>query len=125
MYKATITVELDDSFMETLVDMAGYGIAYWAQEIYLHTQPETVSGVITVTPHEEFIDEFPAKTLDYRTLAWALQEIAKGGIVNSYLTEYARNVLLGENGEPDAGNIDSELADVVVQYAMFQKIVFG
>lgn len=125
MYKATITVELDDSFMDTLVDMAVYGTAYWAQEIHFHTQPETVSGVITVTPDDEFIDEFPAKVISYATLAHALQEIAKGGIVNSYLTEYARNALLGENGKPDAGNIDSELADVVVQYAMFQKIVFG
>lgn len=123
MYEATITVQLSDEFMETLVDMAGYGTNYWAQEIHIHTQP--VSGIITVTPADEFIDEFPAKTLDYSTLAWALQEIAKGGIVNEYLTDYARAALLGSDREPDAGEIDSELADVVIQYAMFQKIVFG
>lgn len=118
-----ITVELTDEFIADALDAAGYGIAYWAEDM---SEPEADGAGnmgVRITPDAEAREHYPygAKWVSFGSLAHALAKVARGDIARSDLTEHARRAIL----ESDAGEVDSELGDVMVQVAMFGEIVFG
>jgi hypothetical protein len=109
--------EIPDSDIEVLLEMAGYGIDYWASEL-------TINGrYVTVTDLEEggHNGETDTYRTNYTALAQALVDIGTGALESGY-SEYARNYL---NDGLDAGYFDSDIADHVVQYALFGELIYG
>lgn len=111
--------DVPDSDIDVLLEMAGYGIAYWASSLGV------VGRNVTIVDAEDDDEIF---STNYTALAQALVDIGAGKLGSGY-GQYARNYLKdlldSEDKEYAAGNIDSDLADHVVQYALFNKLVYG
>jgi hypothetical protein len=122
------TFEVPDEDIHVVIEMAGYGIAYWAQSLGV-----LPGGRVTIIDREaDSLDGgSPAEYhILYSGLAEALVKIGTGEFESAY-HRYAANYLV-ELNDPQAGvreyasgNIDADLADHVVQYAVFGKIVYG
>lgn len=111
--------EVPDSDLEVLLEMAGYGIAYWASAMKVNGRKVTIIDSEDNTVY----------STNYTALAQALVDIGTGAKDSGY-AEYARYYLRDLTGDDDdkeyaAGHIDSDLADHVVQYAAFGNLVFG
>lgn len=117
--EVTITLPIRLAMVETLIEMSGYGITYWASTARWDVDEKTYE----VVPQAEFAEDYPAKTLDYKRIAWALGKIGYDPLtqVNSEIRGYATSAI----SQDDPGEIDATLADVVIQVAMFDEIVFG
>lgn len=122
--RATLT----DENITDILDAAGYGIGYWASKATVDERARTY----TVWPQgglDEVVDNMPAaKILSFQELENAfnlcLENEPKliGRWVHRYfLLAYADR---GVNGI-DAGHIDADAADALVQVAMFGEVVFG
>lgn len=105
----TFTVTEED--IETVVEMAGYGINYWASSATFE------DGEYTITDAE---DEEVINSCTAEELAEALVKIGTGQFQSGY-QEYASDYLK----HSDAGFIDADLADHVVQYAIFGDVIYG
>lgn len=124
----TIKVEVEyavpDSDIQELVEMAGYGIGYWAAEL------TDVDGVIIVKDVEEggYNGEGDEYATTYAKLADVLVKIGVGQL-DSNVSEYARVYLSELNNPTEAkyasGNFDSDLGDQVLQYALFGEVIYG
>lgn len=113
--------DVTDADIIVLLEMAGYGIAYWASSM----EVDTAARIITVWDAEDE-EEFTGTT--FTELARALVAIGTGEYDSgyaSYARQYLSDLLSEDSVEDAAGNIDSDLADHVVQYALFGKLVFG
>jgi hypothetical protein len=112
----TVRHELDVEWMECLVEMAGYGIGYWA------TKAE--QGAADEHTYTVWWDDSGThrKCLSYGALARAVQRILDpedgAGLGSNARAAVAAAVL-------DPGDIDADVADVVVQVAALGKIVYG
>lgn len=107
------------AMVDTLIDMAGYSIGYWVSTAHADADAQTYR-VVTLG---EFAEDYPAQTLTFVQIADAIAKLAFDDTVQvtPYIRDYARSTLI----EQDAGEIDGEMADVVIQLAMFNEIVFG
>lgn len=114
MYKVSVTLEYDipQEDIDTLIEMAGYGIAYWADS----AEVGTYGYYVTYTND---LDEIGTTLVSHQSLADALVKAATENF--GYVGDYARDYFK----ELDAGFIDSELADLVVQIAIFGEVIFG
>lgn len=108
-HDVTVTVTVTEEMIESIIEMAGYGIAYWASAAKWDAEARTY----TVTEDSDE-DAQPPRVLTYDDLSEALGVAAKQ-------SGYAANALL----HGDAGEIDALVGDVVVQIAMFDKVVYG
>lgn len=108
--KLDITAELVD----TVVEVGGYSIAYWANALVM------ADDGIAVAWYDDD-EKIERKNATWRDLARGLAEIAFGKGARQDLVDHARRAIL----EPDAGEIDGEIADVAIQYALFDEIVYG
>jgi hypothetical protein len=126
----TIRTTVDSDWIDTLIDMAGYGITYWAESAHWNGK------VYAITVQSEFVGPsgwhgengeplMVAReyVLTPEALASAVADIARGELTASYIAEYARKALL--DTEDGACDIDSELADCAVQVACFGRLYFG
>lgn len=109
--------EIPDSDIEVLLEMAGYGIAYWASKLMINGRDVTVTD-LEEGGHSGDTDTYHT---NYTALAQALVDIGTGALDSGY-AEYARDYL---NNDLDAGYIDSDIADHVVQYALFGELIYG
>ena len=112
------TYNVPDGDIEVLIEMAGYGIGYWAMSAVVDDEARTY----TVT------DEDGPYVVYYDDLARVLVEVALGEHEVGYPREYAINYLQeleGEGSKYAAGEIDSDLADAIVQIAALGEIVYG
>lgn len=120
-YTITTTTTLDNELIEEIIETAGYGIGYWAHTAHHDSLAETY----TLTwDGEDFEDTDPNSAgehkLDYSDIAKAVEELLAGGVrVNNTLLGQLREWL---NGYP---TMDTELADVVIQVALFDEIIYG
>ena len=120
-YTITAPIEIPDEMVDELLSGAYFGAHYWATS--LSTALEDEKGAITVGWYDDESDprSRQSKTITRQALARGLAEIAFGKGARSDLVAHARRAIL----EKDAGEVDSEIADVALQYALFDKIVFG
>jgi len=123
-FQATIDVELTDDDFETIIDMAGYGIDGWSR----WAEHDDEKHTYTVHFWEDPDVESPMKsvTLSYRQIGEALVKLASNpGRYNvgtgSVLGEY----LLGWLRSQDAADIDSDVADAVIQVAIFNTVQYS
>lgn len=127
MGKVTMEFDLDigDESMDCLIEMAGYGIAYWASTA---TQDEDARTY-------EVVDEEGVHRLTYDRIKEAFWRIAnpgakiKGLHQNHYTRGYALNAirdgLEAGNGDIEAGHIGADLADIVIQVAIWDEVIYG
>lgn len=114
----TVTLTIADELLQDgIVDQSG-AISYWASALI-----EKDNGKITVvwSENDDGQAPFSSKTIDRGDLARGLREVAFGKGARSDLMEHAQRAIL----EKDAGEIDYEIADVAIQYALFDEIVYG
>lgn len=101
-----------NQFLDDVIEGALYGCAYWAsgrrkegkQEIWDHDEPEKIYVL-----DRDLVAKGISKVLD------ADFKVRK---------DIRANIYLG-NLENDCCDIDAECADVIVQAALFDQIVFG
>jgi hypothetical protein len=112
--QVTIQVDISNQFIDDLIDTAGMSIGYWASEATQDDEQETY----TVTEQESG-DEF---VITYRRIAKSLEDLiaGKGKIAKEILSNLRTAVM-----EDDASYVDSEVADSVIQYAIFGEIVYS
>ena len=114
-YPADVGVTAEN--VEAIVEVGGYSIAYWAQAMV-----EADDGIGVAWYEEEGNpDTLTRKNATWEQLARGLMEVAFGRGARSDLVEHARRAVIND----DAGEIDGEIADVAIQYALFDEIVFG
>lgn len=120
-YTITAPVEITDEMVNEIRNGAYAYSGYWA--IGIADADDTEQGPIAVIWFEDETDAHSRnrKVVTRQALARGLAEIAFGKGARSDLVEHARRAIL----EQDAGEIDAEIADVALQYAVFGEIVFG
>lgn len=119
MVRECLDLEVTGEVIENIIEQAGFGIGYWALAALV-----TADQKYIVTEYgPEHGGEGREFTLKHRDLAAALTGIVSGKYthITSYLVNAARAALF----EKDAGEIDSDLADVIVQCACFQDVIFS
>ena len=114
MYKVSVTLNYDipQEDIDTLIDMAGYGINYWARTAEVDEHTYTVQW-------DDDLEQPRKAVVSHQSLADALVWVATNHF--GYVGDYARDYFK----EEDAGNIDGDLADVVVQIAIFGEVIYG
>lgn len=115
-YPADVGVTAEN--VEAVIEVGGMVIAYWASSMV------TYSDGVGITWREDPDDpgsKLESKTITWEQIARGLMEIAFGRGARSDLVEHARRAVIDD----DAGEIDGEIADVAIQYALFDEIVYG
>jgi hypothetical protein len=115
-YPLSVRYALDDEWMDCLIEMAGYGMTYWAHEAW-----EDEDGAsYTVVWYDEGTTVKNTKTVSRGALARAVQKIlSRQTNLGSHACDAVMNAVL------DAGDIDADVADSVVQVALFGTAVYG
>jgi hypothetical protein len=112
--QVTIQMDISSQFIDDLIDTAGMSIGYWASEATQNNWDETY----TVTEQESG-DEF---VITYRRIVKSLEDLIAGkGDIIQEIKENLRTAVM----EDDASHVDSEVADSVIQYAIFGEIVYS
>lgn len=118
-YTIQATLTLDGEMFDDVIDCAGYGIGYWATSA-------TVDGVLyTITwDGSDFADDSPSatgkKTLTYSMIGEAIETLQS----HKYSARADLHTQLNEwlNGHEC---MDSDLADVIIQIALFGELIYG
>jgi hypothetical protein len=113
-YPLTVRHELDDEWMGTLVEMAGYGIAYWAKR--------ASHGAETYKVWWDDSGEH-SKMVSYGAVARAVQRILDVDDTRLHIGPAARAMVAAAVLDP--GDIDAVVADLVIQVADLGKVVYG
>lgn len=110
--------EAQAELFSMLVEDAGMFIGYWAEDATHDEAKQTYQ----VNVQDEFVEDYPGKTLTYADLLEATKKLARGEVkVNSVTKSVCQAIL----ADPEDVDYDAEDADVIVQVAMFGEIVFG
>ena len=96
---------IDEEDIETVIEMAGFGINYWAYK--------AVVGDKTYTVFEEDGDKY---VLSY-------DDIIKG--IKLYIENGNKPYSIVDENEIDECQIDAEVADMIIQFACFGEIVYA
>lgn len=122
--RSELTFEIDEETLTTLIEMAGYGIDSWARWAVVDDEKHTY----TIHFWEDPDVQGPIKTvrLTYRQVAEALVKLACNPETfnvgrQSYLGEYLGKWIIGR----DAGDIDADFADAVIQVAVFDTVQYS
>lgn len=115
--KITIVIQISDDIVEEIVESAGSYIDYWSDGIdwgageryvWVHERPSDGDGAVV------------SHRVAYSVIAYALGRLVDGEYTARFdLVAAARRAAL------DASSIDAELADVIIQCAIFGHIVYG
>jgi len=138
--KLAATVEVDDEFLSDIIAVAlEGGIGYWSQADQIVRESE-YGVVLTMRPEcnwryrecvlyqsnddESGYDEAHPLKLDRAAIVLGLSRMLDFGNDLKVAMRY-RTTTLEAVVEKDAGNIDAELADIIVQVALLNDIVYG
>lgn len=125
MHKFTIEHEVSDEFLaDILITAVEGGINYWAQvESYTHSRgPEYTRAMLT--PADGEAGGWPAKhvVLDTTVVLTGLQRVLGHKVGCG---EEVMNWIVSGSLNDDAGEIDADAADVIVQAGIFGELVYG
>jgi len=110
---ATVTIEFTlsrDSY-NSIIEMAGYGVDYWAS--YMESTKKGCHFTEDRTGEKFFITP--------EALERALLELHTGASLNVYYMSAIRDLIA--TGE--TGRVGSDIADAIVQQACFGKVIYG
>lgn len=126
----TVQVTVPDEDIIVLCEMARYGLEYWAETATVDKDARTYTVTLDAEARED--DDLPpfralhfdwlAKRLVQLGTGYLLEGVSGNAFVRTYAASYVASALAGV---PDAGDIDADLADVVVQLAYLGKVMFG
>lgn len=110
--KDKVTVALSDQDFEDVVDTAGYGIVYWC--------------------HKAIVD---SESQQYTVMWWDNDELNSCTLTKTHLENVWAKIIQGDFqvhpmirryfDSDDIGDIDAEAGDILIQFAVFGKIVYG
>lgn len=127
-----IPVELDDEFFEDIICTAFEGGSnYWIGNIQvIHPDGEKLKGTPLSTWIASAVNENRTIKILPRedTVTVILDKKRLIGGLEKWIMRHPSNVsLINENGKNgiDAGDIDADDADAILQYAVFGELVFG
>jgi hypothetical protein len=112
--------------MDILTTALEGGIGYWSQVGYEREEDMDTLNVVQIGPFYDAEDPkvlLSADLVGVGTIADALQAMVDPN--NSRISDWLRSVLLTAISTDDAGDIDTDLADVIVQYAVFEEVRYG
>jgi hypothetical protein len=115
--KITIVIQISDDTVEEIVESAGSYIDYWSDGI------DWGAGERYVTVHERQDDD-DSKVISHR-VPYSVIAYALGRLVDGEYTARADLVTAARRAALDASSIDAELADIIIQCAIFGHIVYG
>jgi len=107
----TITFQLSSDNYIGIIDMAGYGVGYWASRM-----ESTSEGCHFTDADTE--EEFFITPADVERAIAAL--FAKGSM-NNYYQSAIRNLVVDGCG----GDVGSDIADAIIQQACFGRVIYG
>ena len=120
MATATITFTLPQIDFEGIVDMAGYGISYWASNLLIDNtgkNGEYVSYSVT----DSTDDNKPTFVLTREMLEQAALDLHIASTLNHYYQSAIEHLVV--HGE--SSDVGSDIADVIIQQACFGKVIYG
>lgn len=112
--------------LDCIIEQAGYGIGYWATSAtqddaartYTIIEADDDPGTAHVLSYEK-IEEVFWKIADY----W--QEVKVNTTIRNYFFLAVSEGMVDGKGDIDAGHMDADAADVLMQFACFGEIVYG
>ena len=115
----SLKVELEEDFFEDVLSTAFFdGIGYWfnnlEKKVVMNDKYEYIEDAIL--EGEGFIE------ITYEGEKYILN---LNSLINGYKMYCQRAIERGSVAHTDAGFIDSELADIIVQLGIFGKTIFG
>ena len=114
-----LKVELEEDFFEDVLTTALFvGIGYWFN--YLEKE-------VVMTDKYEYIEDAILEGEGFIEIAYEGEKyiLNLNSLINGYKIYCQRAIERGSVFHTDAGFIDSELADVIIQLGVFGKIIFG
>ena len=125
MATATLTLKLTPESFSSIIEMARYGVGYWAS---------AMSSVKSDTPWEGLDGFFYDKACHFtedesdkqflvtpEMLAKAAVDLASNGKLNHYYTSAIQDLVCSGN----TGMVGSDIADALVQQACFGEVIYG
>lgn len=119
-------LKISKDSLDCIIEQAGYGIAYWAVSATQDDDAKTY----TIKENEE--GEFKVHTLSYVKLEdtfWMIadswQTLGLNSTIRSYFFKAVSDGIDDGKGDIDAGHMDADAADVLMQFACFGELVYG
>ena len=101
-------VEVTKEDIELIIEMAGFGIDYWCYK-----------GIVGDDYYKVYTDDGLVYKLSYYDISHGVALYIEHG-------NHPYNILIDEGGwKINADVIDSEVADMIIQYACFNEIIYG
>lgn len=102
--------------IENIIEMAGYGIGYWASkgEVIRNDENQIIGYEILE------IEDDKLHKLDNDDIVRGIKYTIENGwteIIDTDVVHYRIGI--------ECGNIDSDIADTIIQYACFNNIIYG
>ncbi|AAQ63333.1 hypothetical protein Nazgul32 [Burkholderia phage BcepNazgul] len=118
----TLSIQVSRQLCEDTMDAAAHGVEYWAHAFeHPGCGPETLNYAIE--------EDEPSSGETPKNFVISPEAIVKGiqAIMHPAFSVRAdiRGTLFSALVEDDASNIDIEIADIIVQAAMFGEIIYG
>lgn len=115
-YELTIKRTIDDKLLEGIIDTAvNGGINYWCHATVV---PESLE--LKIHPTEETKDDFAPMILTPMGVLLGLERLCK----KRYCNHRFHDLIMTGIADNDGSFIDAEAADVIVQVALFDEIVY-
>ena len=111
LIKIEIELNVTKEDIEEIIEMAGYGIAYWADEAIVKDDGYVI--------HEEEDDKW--HELGYEDILKGIELYIKNGNVPYGILSQD---IISEKMIINTGNVDSDVADMIIQYACFGEIEY-
>lgn len=108
------TYTLSIEAIEDTIDTAGYGIGYWASSAVVDDKAQTYTVTDGETP-ETFV-------LTYQSIFEAVLKLSNGDVkIRKDIAQTCAIALL----DYEEAEIDSEIADCIIQVACFGDVIYG
>lgn len=120
-----IDLKISEDSLDCILEMAGYGMAYWASSATVLKEAREYR----VIESEE--GEYEEHVVSFDKIEEAFWKIANPGsgvgsiMVKQYAFNAIKDGLQNGEGDIDAGHVDADLADAIIQIAIFGEITFG
>jgi hypothetical protein len=116
----TRTTEREQFLADVIITAVEGGTGYWATAADYHwSDDEPTTTRVKLTPEDDREAEY---LVDIDVIAKGISEIKRE--VHSCRSDIRESILAGDR-DNDAGVIDADGADVIVQIALFGEVVYG
>jgi hypothetical protein len=122
---ATRTIERTEYLADIIIGAVEGGIGYWsATSAYRHSG-DPANTLAVVHEYDDASDTYTADRHEITpdTIAHGITCIRRGDLRN--LSDGRRTAILAADRHNDAGDLDSDLCDCIVQVALFGDVVYG